>query len=313
MSAIDTAYNAVVLWTTTHPREFELLRDGSVAAALFALLIMFSLKACGPKAVNPLEEAIGTVNAEVVLLKEVLTERKDDVEKLRGEMTNLLSKVLNVLHLRNEDIKKLREDLTELDKNAANNTKLVVDEVDELTDAQHTADEAIKKLREDLTQLNDDIPSGDDIQKAFDEVTDAQHTADEAIQKEFDALTATMKSHVSKDAVKEMLAPLRENNEALQAQLKKATDDIQHVLAWLWIGCAERAPSTWRADTFYRDHPDITAPLLNSLSGAILLGPDKLSIQTALTYIPHGSRKHWASTNMRAVIEHSFPGSKAVM
>jgi hypothetical protein len=142
MSAIDNAYNAVLLWTTTHPREFELLRDGSVAAALFALLIVFSLKACGPKTVDPLEEAIGTVNAEVVLLKEVLTARKDDVEKLRGEMANLLSKVLNVLHLRNEDIKKLREDLTELDKNAANNTQLVLDEV---TDAQHTADEAIQK------------------------------------------------------------------------------------------------------------------------------------------------------------------------
>lgn len=272
MSAIDTAYSAALAWIVTHPREFELLRDGSVAAALFALLVLFSLKACGPKAVNPLEEALGIVNAEVILLKEVLTERKDDVEKLRGEMANLLSKVLNVLHLRNEDIKKLREDLTELDKNAANNTQLVLDEL-----------------------------------------TDAQHTADEAIQKEFDALKAATKSHVSKDAVKEMLAPLRENNEALQAQLKKATDDIHHILAWLWIGCAERAPCSWRADTFYRDHPDITAPLLNSLSGAILLGPDKLSIQTALTYIPHGSRKHWASTNMRAVIEHSFPGSKAVM
>jgi len=272
MSAIDIAYNTAVAWIIAHPREFELLRDGSVAAALFALLILFSLKACGPKAINPLEEAIGTVNAEVVLLKEVLTERKDDVEKLRGEMTNLLSKVLNVLHLRNEDIKKLREDLTELDKNAANNTQLVLDEL-----------------------------------------TDTQHNADEAIQKEFDTLKATTKSHISKDAVKEMLSPLREADQALQAQLKAVADDIQQVMAWLWIGCAERAPISSRCDTFYRDHPDITPPLLNSLSGAILLGPDKLSIQTALTYIPHGSRKHWASTNMRAVIEHSFPGSKAVM
>lgn len=275
MSAIDTAYSAALAWIVTHPREFELLRDGSVAAALFALLVLFSLKACGPKTVNPLEEALGTVNAEVVLLKEVLTTRQGDVEKLRGEMTNLLSKVLNVLHLRGEDIKKLREELRELDKNASSNTQHVLDEMIETHEA---------------------------IQKESDSCRD-----------ELSALKATVKGHVSKDALKEALAPLRDAEHTLQAQVKAATDDIQQIMAWLWVGCAERAPTSWRSDTFYRDHPDITAPLLNSLSGAILLGPDKLSIQTALTYIPHTSRKHWASTNMRAIIEHSFPGPKAVL